>query len=160
MTTQTDSTNTSVLWTIVLVGAFAMIAISAAVTAMVRAETNKLDSERPRHADVGTVVELKQAGRESLAQGPAWLDREHGTVKVPIDVAKQLVLNELVADPATASPPPPPGLNLAALAAPGPTANAAPAGGAPPAPPAAAPPGAPPAAPPPSPAPSPAPHVQ
>jgi hypothetical protein len=114
MATQTDSTNTGVLWTIVLVGSFAMIAISAAVTAMVRAETNKIDRERPRFADLDTVVELKKAQQAELLSAPAWVDKSKGTVKVPIDLAKQLVVKELQENPAAASPPPPPGFVMPA----------------------------------------------
>jgi hypothetical protein len=109
MATQTDSTNTGVLWTIVLVGSFAMIAISAAVTAMVRAQTNEVDRERPRHADLQTVVALKQTQRQDLAAAASWIDKAKGSVKVPIDVAKKLVLSEIQANPKAASPPPPPG---------------------------------------------------
>jgi hypothetical protein len=109
MATQTDSTNTGVLWTIVLVGSFSMIAISAAVTAMVRAETNKVDRERPRFADLQTVVAVKKAQHDELTAPPAWVDKEKGSVKVPIALAKQLVLKALQADPKAASPAPPPG---------------------------------------------------
>src|ERR1044071_9419615 len=98
MATQTDSTNTGVLWTIVLVGSFAMIAISAGVTAMVRAQTNEVDRERPRHADLQTVVALKQSQHDDLAAAPSWIDKGKGSVKVPIDLAKKLVLSEIKAD--------------------------------------------------------------
>ncbi len=130
MATQTDSTNTGVLWTIVLVGSFAMIAISAAVTAMVRAQANELDRERPRHADLHTVVALKQAQQDDLLAPPSWIDKSKGSVKVPIEVAKKLVLSEIQADPKAASPPPPPGFVMPAAtpAAPGAvTAGLAPA---------------------------------
>lgn len=109
MATQTDSTNTGVLWTIVLVGSFAMIAISAGVTAMVRAQTNEVDRERPRHADLQTVVALKQTQHDDLLAAPSWIDKSKGSVKVPIDVAKKLVLSEIQASPKAASPPPPAG---------------------------------------------------
>jgi hypothetical protein len=109
MATQTDSTNTGVLWTIVLVGSFAMIAISAAVTAMVRAETNELDRERPRFADLQTVVALKKSQHDDLVAAPSWVDKSKGTVKVPIELAKQLVVKGIQANPKSASPPPPPG---------------------------------------------------
>jgi hypothetical protein len=131
MATQTDSTNTGVLWTIVLVGSFAMIAISAAVTAMVRAQTNEVDRERPRHADLHTVVDLKKAQHDDLAAAPAWIDKSKGSVKVPLDVAKKLVLDEIQKDPKTASPPPPPGF---VMPPPTPAAGAVTAGLAPAAP--------------------------
>jgi hypothetical protein len=140
MATQTDSTNTGVLWTIVLVGAFAMIAISAGVTAMVRAQTNEVDRERPRHADLQTVVALKQSQRDDLLAAPSWIDKSKGSVKVPIDVAKKLVLSEIQARPKAASPPPPAGFVMPPAT---PDAAAVTAGLAPTAPGAPATPGAP-----------------
>jgi hypothetical protein len=116
MATQTDSTNTGVLWTIVLVGSFSMIAISSAVTAMVRAETNEMDRERPRFADLQTVVALKKAQNEDLGAAPTWLDKSKGSVKIPITLAKQLVLKDLRANPKAASPPPPPGFVMPVVA--------------------------------------------
>lgn len=109
MATQTDRANTGVLWTIVLVGGFAMIAISSALAAMARATLKELDSERPRNADLVTVAALKQTQTEALAAPPAWQDKAKGTVRVPLDVAKRLVLDELRARPEAASPSPPPG---------------------------------------------------
>jgi hypothetical protein len=140
MATQTDSTNTGVLWTIVLVGSFAMIAISAGVTAMVRAQTNELDRERPRHADLQTVVALKQAQHEELGAAPTWIDKGKGSVKVPIELAKKLVLREIGADAKAASPPPPPGF---VMPPPTPPAGGAVTAGLDPAAPAAGAPGAP-----------------
>ncbi|HWO13622.1 MAG TPA: hypothetical protein VNN80_29170, partial [Polyangiaceae bacterium] len=58
MATQSDQTNTGVVTTIVVVGAFSMLTISAMVTAMVRTEHARLDAERPTNADLQTVTDL------------------------------------------------------------------------------------------------------
>lgn len=119
MTTEADKTNTGVLATIVVVGTFAMIAISALVAAMVRTERVELDAERPTAADLETVARLDAEQSAKLAAPPTWVDRERRKVSLPIDMAMKRVLDEYRADPEAASPPPPPGLvmNPAAPAA-------------------------------------------
>jgi hypothetical protein len=144
MATEPDRINNGVVATIVGVGTFAMISISAMVTAMVRDDTSALDLSRPVHADLDTVAALDKQQLATLSASPHWVDKAKGTVAIPIEVAMSLVLAEYQKDPKAASPPPPPGLIMdpaaaAAGSAPGSPpvaggttpAGAAPVGGAP-----------------------------
>jgi hypothetical protein len=110
MATQQDKTSTGLLATIVVVGAFAMIAISAWVTALVRSERAKLDELRPNQADLETVAALDRAQLDGLTAPPRWVDREKGKLAIPIGLAMSRVLEEYRAKPEAASPPPPPGM--------------------------------------------------
>jgi len=112
MVTQADKTNTSVVATIVVVGAFAMISISALLTAMVRSEEADVDAVRPTHADLDTIAALDKQQNEGLHAAPHWSDKEARRVSIPIESAIQLVLSELKRDPNLASPPVPPGVVL------------------------------------------------
>jgi hypothetical protein len=110
MSTEADKTNTGVVTTIVVVGTFAMIAISALVAAMVRAEYSDVDQRRPVNADLETVAQLDRDQRAKLEAAPAWIDREKQKVSIPIDLAMKVVLDEYAKKPEAASPTPPPGL--------------------------------------------------
>jgi hypothetical protein len=115
MATQSDQTNTGVVTTIVVVGTFAMISISAMLTALVRSEHSKLDSERPTNADLDTVAALE---RQQLAQinAPAsWVSQPDGKPRklhIPIQSAMSAVVEEYRKRPEAASPPAPPGVNM------------------------------------------------
>lgn len=121
MAVQSDQTKTGVVTTIVVVGSFAMISISAMITAMVRAEHAELDRERPTNADLETVARLEEQQLARLSEPPRWVAEPGGKVSIPIERAMQLVLEQYRTDPASASPPPPPGMQM------GPAAGAAPA---------------------------------
>jgi hypothetical protein len=112
MATQADQTNTGVVTTIVVVGAFAMISISAMVTAMVRSERETLDGERPTNADLDTVAALDKQQLSRLTAAPAWVADPGGKVHIPIERAMSLVVEQYKRDPASASPPPPPGMQM------------------------------------------------
>ena len=112
MATQSDQTNTGVITTIVVVGSFAMISISAMVTAMVRSEHATLDTERPTNADLETVAALDEQQLSRLTAAPSWVSQPGGKVHIPIDRAMQLVVQEYSKNPEAASPPPPPGLQM------------------------------------------------
>jgi hypothetical protein len=112
MVTQADKTNTSVVATIVIVGAFAMISISALLTAMVRSEEADVDAVRPTHADLDTIAALDKQQIDGLHAAPHWSDKEARRVSIPIESAMKLVLAELKKDPNLASPPVPPGVVL------------------------------------------------
>jgi hypothetical protein len=104
MSTEVDKQNIGVIVTIVGVGAFAMIAVSLAVTAMVRSEVKELSSERSSTADTQTVRDLKLGQRAALS-GPAhWADRGKGLVAIPIERAMQLVGDDLRRNPHLATP--------------------------------------------------------
>lgn len=104
--TQPDKTNTGALGTLVAVGLFAMIAITAAVTALVRHDIE--EEEDSKAADANQVVtELKAAQRGKLNGPASYVDRGKGLVSLPIDLAKGLVVGELAKDPNSATPPAP-----------------------------------------------------
>jgi hypothetical protein len=110
MATQSDDTNTGVVTTIVVVGAFAMISISAMVTAMVRAQHAEVDAERPTNADLDTVAALDKSQLGHLTAAPAWVGDKGGKVHIPIERAMSVVIDEYKKRPEAASPPPPPGM--------------------------------------------------
>jgi hypothetical protein len=112
MATQTDNTNTGVVATIVVVGAFAMISISALLYAMERSAEADVDAVRPMHADLDTIASLDQQQQAVLNAPAHWVDKEKHKVGVPIGRAMKLVVDEYRKDPAAASPPIPPGLVL------------------------------------------------
>jgi hypothetical protein len=99
-----------VVATIVVVGSFAMIAISALIAAMVRAETTELERTRPGDADLETVAALDKGQLEKLNAAPHWADQPGGKVAVPIELAMNIVVDEYRKRPEAASPPPPAGL--------------------------------------------------
>lgn len=123
MATQSDQPNTGVVTTIVVIGVFAMIAISAMVTAMVRSENARLDLLRPGNADLETVAGLHRRQLEKLTAPPSWIAEPGGKLAIPIDRAMHVVVAEYQSNPQTASPPPPPGL---VMTPPAPATGAAP----------------------------------
>jgi hypothetical protein len=130
MSTEADRTNTGVVTTIVVVGTFAMIAISALVAAMVRAEHAEVDQRRPTNADLDTVAQLDRDQRAKIDAAPAWIDRERGKLSIPIALAMKLVVDEYATRPEAASPPPPPGLVMNPVPSSPADGTAAPAGAA------------------------------
>jgi hypothetical protein len=119
MATQSDQTNTGVIATIVVVGSFAMISISAMVTALVRSEHTTVDDERPTNADLDTVAALDKQQLARLTAPPAWVGAPGGKLHIPIDRAMSVVVEQYKRNPEAASPPPPPGLQMTTPAAPG-----------------------------------------
>jgi hypothetical protein len=104
--TEADKVNTGALGTLVAVGLFAMISITAAVTALVRHDIEVEEAQKDAEANQ-VVTDLKASQRGTL-NGPAgYVDRGKGTVSLPIDLAKGLVVSELTKDPNSATPPPP-----------------------------------------------------
>src|SRR6478735_9479268 len=102
--TEADRINTGALGTLVAVGLFAMLSITAAVTALVRHDIEIEEASKDADANQ-VVVALKDSQRAAL-NGPAkYVDRGKGVVSLPIDVAKGLVVTELARDPETATPP-------------------------------------------------------
>jgi hypothetical protein len=104
MSTEADKQNIGVIVTIVAVGSFAMIAVSLAVTALVRSEVKELSSERSPTADTQTVRELKAGQRSSLSSPAHWADRGKGLVAIPLERAMQLVGEDLRRNPHLATP--------------------------------------------------------
>jgi hypothetical protein len=112
MVTQSDKTNTAVVATIVVVGALAMISISALLTTMVRSATAEVDEVRPTHADLDTIAALDKQQLAALHAPSHWVDKPAGKIGIPIERAMQLVVADFRKDPSAASPPIPPGLVL------------------------------------------------
>ncbi|MEY2932157.1 MAG: hypothetical protein RL033_2906 [Pseudomonadota bacterium] len=127
MATQSDNTNTGVVATIVVVGAFAMISISALLYAMERSAEADLDAVRPMHADLDTIASLDQQQQAVLNAPAHWVDKDKHRVGVPISRAMKLVVEEYRKDPAAASPPIPPGLVLPPMPGAGGAAGSEPA---------------------------------
>lgn len=104
--TEEDKLNTGALGTLVTVGLFAMLSITAAVTALVRHDIEA--EEVVKNADANQVVtELKEKQHEALTGPAKYIDRGKGVVSLPIDVARGLVVAELQRDPNSATPPAP-----------------------------------------------------
>jgi hypothetical protein len=102
--TEADKINTGALGTLVAVGLFAMISITAAVTALVRHDLEV--EEALKDGDANQVVTDLKASQRGALNGPAtYVNRSKGTVTLPIDVAKGLVVSELEKDPSSATPP-------------------------------------------------------
>lgn len=102
--TEADKINTGALGTLVAVGLFAMISITAAVTALVRHDIEA--EEAQKDADANQVVTDLKASQRGTLEGPAsYVNRVKGTVTLPISLAKGLVVSELSRDPNSATPP-------------------------------------------------------
>lgn len=134
MATQSDQTNTGVVTTIVVVGTFAMISISAMLTALVRSEHAKVDSERPTNADLDTVAALERQQLEQINAPASWVTQPDGKPRklhIPIQRAMSAVVEEYRTRPEAASPPAPPGVNMSpAVPGAAPAPGAAPPGAA------------------------------
>jgi hypothetical protein len=104
--TEADKINTGALGTLVAVGLLAMISITAAVTALVRHDLDVEEAQKDANSNQ-VVTDLKASQRGAL-NGPAgYVNRGKGTVSLPIDLAKGLVVSELSKDPNSATPPAP-----------------------------------------------------
>lgn len=102
--TEADKLNTGALGTLVTVGLFAMLSITAAITALVRHDLGV--EEAIKDADANQVVtDLKAAQRGALTGPAKYVDRSKGVVSLPIDIAEGLVVSELQRDPNNATPP-------------------------------------------------------
>src|SRR3954467_12935227 len=102
--TEADKINTGALGTLVAVGLFAMISITAAVTALVRHDLEV--EEALKDGDANQVVTDLKASQRGALNGPAaCVNRSKGRVTLPIDVSKGLVVSELEKDPSSAPPP-------------------------------------------------------
>ncbi len=110
MATEEDKVNTGVLLTIGAVLALATLGVALAVTALVRREASDLGAEKGATANLRPVQELRQQHTQSLEAAPTWFDQAAKQVSIPIERAKQLVIEDVKKDPnkATAPTPPPP----------------------------------------------------
>lgn len=101
MATEEDKTNTGIAGTAIAVGVAAMIAGSAALVSMARAEMDDLSEETQAYANLSSIKALKAEQVQKLSAS-----------KVSIDKARASTLSALKRDPDQASPwtpkPPPP----------------------------------------------------
>ncbi len=111
--TEADKINTGALGTLVAVGLFAMLSITAAVTALVRHDIEVEEASKDADANQ-VVVALKASQRGTLNGQASYVDRGKGVVSLPIDLAQGLVVSELARDPNSATPPPKPDASAAA----------------------------------------------
>lgn len=102
--TESDKINTGALGTLVAVGLFAMISITAAVTALVRHDLDIAEGDKALYQS-RAVNDLKASQRGMLNAPAGYLDKGKGVVSLPIDVARGLVVGELARDPSSATPP-------------------------------------------------------
>jgi hypothetical protein len=103
-TTEPDNTNVGLIATVVVVGALLVVSTAAALTALVRVESNRHAYEVGAYANIGAVQRLKAEQRAKLEQGPAWADKSKGLVALPIDRAMQLVVEQVSKNPNLATP--------------------------------------------------------
>lgn len=114
--TEADKINTGALGTLVAVGLLAMISITAAVTALVRHDLEVEEAQKNTDANQ-VVTDLKASQRGTLNAPAGYVDRGKGTVSLPIDLAKGLVVGELEKDPLSATPPAKPDAGVEVTAA-------------------------------------------
>jgi hypothetical protein len=104
MATEPDKVNTLALGTIVVAGAFILIAIAAGLTALVRNEQTRVADERSTTANLREYRERVAREQKALSAPPAWIDRDAGSVSIPLDRAMALTLERLRLDPEAATP--------------------------------------------------------
>ena len=107
MATIPDKVNIGALATVVAVGAISMIGISAALTAMVRAEQDAHELEKGTTANLRPRRELAEVQLKELTKKPHWADRPHGKVAIPIERAMALVVTDISKNPNAATEPTP-----------------------------------------------------
>jgi len=108
MATEEDRINTGALLTIGAVLAISVVAVAFAVTALVRNEAESITSEKGSTANLRPLRDLREQHTQALGAPPGWVDKESNQVSLPIERAKQLVLEDIRKDPGRATAPPPP----------------------------------------------------
>lgn len=93
MATEEDKTNTGIAGTAIAVGVAAMIAGSAALVSMARAEMDDMSEATQGYADLSSINSLKAEQAQKLS-----------AAKVSIDKARAATLTALKRDPDQASP--------------------------------------------------------
>jgi hypothetical protein len=107
MATEEDKINTGALLTIGIVLAISVIAVALAVTALVRNEASSITEEKGSSANLRPIRELRDRQTQALGAPPVWVDKASGQVSLPVDRARQLVLDEIRKDPGKATAPMP-----------------------------------------------------
>jgi hypothetical protein len=98
MATQADKINTGAMATIVVVLAISVLGIAAALTALVRYETQAHGDQKGVSANMRSIRELVTKQRSELSAEPAWVDKNKELVSVPVERAMELVLQDLRKD--------------------------------------------------------------
>jgi hypothetical protein len=98
MATQADKINTGAMATIVAVLAISVLGIAAALTALVRYETQAHGDQKGVSANMRSIRELVTKQRSELSAEPAWVDKNKELVSVPVERAMELVLQDLRKD--------------------------------------------------------------
>ncbi len=102
--TEPDNINVGLVATITVVGALLVVSTAAAVTALVRSESNAYGNEVGAYSNLGSVKRLKQEQRAKLEAAPGWSDRSKGLVSMPIDRAMTTVVTDIQKNPFFATP--------------------------------------------------------
>jgi hypothetical protein len=104
MATESDSPNTGALSTIIVVGALAMVAIVAAITALVRSTEGEQRNKVNSTANLQVYRELAASQRAQLTAPPGWVNRDKGLVSIPIQRAETELIKNIRANPYAATP--------------------------------------------------------
>lgn len=94
MATEEDAVGTGAIGTMVAVLALAVVVIGLAVTALVRNEQSALNATREASANLRPIRELRAAQLAEINATPAFVDKAHGVINVPIDRAMELIVGE------------------------------------------------------------------
>ncbi len=101
MTTEPDKVDSGVLGTLITVLTLGVLATALAVTALVRTNADKLEAERSQTNE--EFASMRGSQEADLNLPPAYIDKEKGTVRLPIDRAMQVVVRDLRRNPESAT---------------------------------------------------------
>ncbi len=103
MSNEPDKVNSGALATMIVLVAFATLAVALVVTALVRQETARLQAEGDQNQE-RPFRQLRSEQESKLSDAPAWADQAAGLASIPINSAMQLVLEEVRENPLAMSP--------------------------------------------------------
>lgn len=101
MATEPDKVDSGVLGTLLAVLTFGVLATALAVTALVRRANDELVAERSEANDA--FAALRGSQEADLHLPAAYIDKEAGKVRLPIDRAMQVVVRDLRRNPQSAT---------------------------------------------------------
>ena len=107
MATESDNVNTALLGTIAAVTALVTVSVVLGVTALVRSEQSAAVLAKGTTANLRPQRDLRAKQLAVLRATPSWKDRQAGIVTLPLDRAMGRVVEDLVQDPSSATPPAP-----------------------------------------------------
>jgi hypothetical protein len=106
MATESDNVNSGALGTVIAVGTIAFFGIALVVTALVRTEMSEEVEKKDVSAD-RPYKDLLAEQQSKLNGSAAFINRNKGTVSLPIERAMELTVDGLKKDPNSATPPAP-----------------------------------------------------